>query len=147
MARKSSKPQLEEIEDLVGDEGEADIESTAGTAPGKRMTKAGAARAALAAGVDVPKQASVYIKQRFGIDISPQQFSAEKCRLKQRSGGPEFARYRRISHQPLRSFARVRAGPASSRARRTCSKPLRVMKPLIELLGVDKVKRMVDLLG
>ena len=144
MARKSNQPQHDEIDDLVGDDGEADSESTTGAATGKRMTKAGAARAALAAGVEVPKQASVYIKQRFGVDISPQQFSAEKCRLKQRATDPVSSPYGDLSHYSLSATGSSRH---RSFGKTDVLEALEVIKPLIDQLGADKVKRMVDLLG
>ena len=144
MARKLTKLAKDEMaepeDDQTSEPAPVDDDST-----DRPTSKAAAARAALTAGVTVPKQASVWIKRKFGIDISPQQFSAEKCRLKQRSGDPNSS--------SLFAFSQGnRDGHYGTNQRTPISKDdlleaLEVMKPLIEQLGAEKVKRMVDLLG
>ncbi len=145
MGRKSLKSQDVDIEDPEQESPE-DSEPAEGETRIKTMSKAGAARAALADGVVVPKEASIYIKRKFGIDISPQQFSAEKSRLKLRAGGvgPH-------SNQDLpgKGFDGYLAPPSkrSSPGEADLLMALEAMKPLIAQLGTEKVKRMVDLLG
>ena len=144
MARRSSKVQNESIAQVEEDEEVAD-EEVEEVAPRKTISKAGAARATLAEGIDVPRKASAYIKQKYGIDITPQQFSAEKCRLKTRGVDPA---------QSLKSdFTSHKVDIFHSKAQRSLGgeinllEALETMKPLIEQLGAEKVKRMVDLLG
>ncbi len=145
MGRKSIKPPDVDIEDLDQEDFHPS-ESVEGETRIKTMSKAGAARAALADGVVVPKEASIYIKRKFGIDISPQQFSAEKSRLKLRSGG-----FNPLSNQgPSGKGLDGYLAPPSKRSapgEADLLMALEAMKPLIAQLGTEKVKRMVDLLG
>lgn len=143
MARKPKTQEAEPVE--VEQDQEVEAEETADEGSGRRtMSKAAAARAALAAGVSVPREASPYIKERFGIDISPQQFSAEKCRLKQR-GVDDFSSLG--NHVEKRLDAPAKSGKRSEGGDADLLQSLEVMKPLIDRLGAEKVKRMVDLLG
>ena len=118
-------------------------ESIASEVQHQTMSKAGAARAALANGIMVPRQASAYIKQKYDIDISPQQFSAEKSRLKLRSGGTIPASGSNSTSYSRESFSGQLAGVHGEA---DLLQALEIMKPLIHELGADKVKRMVDLL-
>ena len=141
MARKSGKAPAPEVEDVMEEEVEAqDVEGDAGDddfeTDGRPRSKAGAARATLAEGITVPKQASAHIKKKYGIDISPQQFSAEKSRLKHRGGLPGLGEG--FLAAPPRQDAQGDAHLLEA---------MEVIKPLIAQLGPDKVKRMVDLLG
>jgi hypothetical protein len=47
-----------------------------------KMSKADAVRKALAAGVDLPQEASKYIQEKFGVAIAPQVFSTYKSQEK-----------------------------------------------------------------
>lgn len=147
MARKTGKPSEIEAPEIDSEEEVIESEeedSTASAGSSRSISKAGAARAALAAGYSVPKQASAWIRERFGLDVSPQQFSAEKSRIKLRTGG---------------STAFFAGGSSSSQGNPLLTtrqnfygqpdllQALEVMKPLIEQMGAEKVKRMVDLLG
>ena len=141
MARKSGKAPVAEVKDVMEEEvQDQDVEGDpADDGPeteGKPRSKAGAARATLAEGITVPKQASAHIKKKYGIDISPQQFSAEKSRLKHRGGlpGPGEGFFAAPSRQDAPGDANL-------------LEAMEVIKPLIAQLGPDKVKRMVDLLG
>ena len=147
MARKVNKPvevELEEQEDVEAATEDDSPEASVTRDWRGSMSKAGAARAALAEGYYVPKQASAYIKEKWGIDISPQQFSAEKSRIKLRAGGAS-------SFGPggiLPNFAALAGGPRGGiPGEADLLQALELMKPLVEQLGADKVKRMVDLLG
>jgi hypothetical protein len=118
--------------------------------PGKTtVTKAEAARAALAEGVESPTEAAEFIKKRFGIELSPQHFSTIKFQLKKRgeqapSGNKRGRRPK--SAQPVEgSLAPPRKPPVLGGGDLLDS--LDVLKPLIAEYGADRVKRMVDLLG
>ena len=146
MARKSSRAiEIEvdepDVDDI--DSGSEEGESIEQGSYHRTLSKAGAAREALQAGITVPKQASVYIKQKHGIDISPQQFSAEKSRMKLRSGGVIPSGQHDPSTHSLEASGKKSAFPGQT----DLLKALEIMKPLIDQLGVEKVKRMVDLLG
>ena len=141
MARKVSRSSADEIEATEGDQGHSGEAEESSTTPKKSITKAGAARVALAEGILAPKEASHYILQKFGITISPQQFSAEKSRFKHRSGDSHtVGQFTSSSYLPGVA-SRSPIGEAD------LLQALEAMKPLIDQLGVEKVKRMVDLLG
>ena len=141
MARKTGKVPTPNVVDMVDEEVEGqDVEGESADDEveegGRPRSKAGAARATLAEGITVPKAASAHIKKKYGIEISPQQFSAEKSRLKHRGGLPGFGDgyLAAPSRQDAQGDAHLLAA-------------MEVIKPLIAQLGPDKVKRMVDLLG
>ena len=146
MARKANRNVESEPQPAESIEQNSDHEldeSIASDVRHQTMTKAGAARAALANGIMVPRQASAYIKQKYDIDISPQQFSAEKSRLKLRSGGSIPASGSNSSGYSGENFS----GQFSTfSGEADLLQALEIMKPLIHQLGADKVKRMVDLL-
>lgn len=141
MARKSGKAPITEVEEVMDEEveeqdAEGDSADGGPEAEGRPRSKAGAARATLAEGITVPKVASAHIKKKYGIDISPQQFSAEKSRLKHRGGLPGLGEG--FLAAPPRHNAQDDSDILEAMA---------VIKPLITQLGADKVKQMVDLLG
>ena len=142
MARKAARPPVLDTKELEA--GEEDSvheidEELASEIREQTMSKAGAARAALANGIMVPKQASAYIKRKYDIDISPQQFSAEKSRLKLRSGGE-------IPFTNSDSSRSHGEGFSGLNGQTDLLHALELIKPLIDQLGAEKVKRMVDLL-
>ena len=141
MSRKSVKPLVEEFEEVQENATPPALTTSDATPHSKKISKAGAARAALAEGIYVPKKASLYIKEKYGIDISPQQFSAEKSRLKHRSG--EADQHLTSQRHDSSRFATHR----NLTGEVNLLNALEVMKPLIDQLGVEKVKRMVELLG
>lgn len=145
MVRKANKPLESEVDPVVPEaEDHSESESDASLlARHQVMSKASAVRAALNDGVDVPKQASLYIKQKYGMDISPQQFSAEKSRIKLRSGGAMP-----LAYQSASASNGASGTPRFAQGGQTdLLQALEMIKPLIEQLGAEKVKRMVDLLG
>ena len=100
----------------------------------KKVSKAQAARAAIAEGIESPKAAVAYIKERFGLDMAPQHFSATKSVLRKAGG----------------MTVRVKRGPKPAVAKGGDAgllMALEAMKPLVASLGAEKVKRIVDLLG
>jgi hypothetical protein len=148
MARKMTKA-AQHVEPK--DETQEAVEAQPGPSaePGKTtVTKAEAARAAIAEGVESPTKAAKFIKKRFGIEVSPQHFSAIKFQLKKRGGqAPSGKRGRKPkSAQPVEgSLAPPRKLPAPGGGDLLDS--LESLKPLIAEYGADGVKRMVDLLG
>src|SRR4051812_49140288 len=53
---------------------------------GRKVSKADAVRAALAAGMDKPQEGVAYIKGQFGLDLSTQMFSSYKSQEAKRAG-------------------------------------------------------------
>lgn len=83
MARRSSKFLNESVAELESNE--TGTKDGGEELSGKKMSKAAAARATLADGIVLPRKAVIHMKEKYGIDITPQQFSAEKCRLNTRA--------------------------------------------------------------
>jgi hypothetical protein len=108
---------------------------------GKAMSKSAAARAALAAGIESPQKACAFILKRFGIEMSPQHFSAVKSQCKAANEAPAKKR---------KSAVEGYLAPPPNRSANSGAdvlESLEALKPLIAQYGSDKVKRMVDLLG
>src|SRR5262249_4903708 len=114
---------------------------------GGGMSKTEAARRALEAGKEKPKDAVEYIKKEFDVDLTPQHFSSIKTQLKKKqatTGG----KGRKAS---TRSHA-VEGYLAPPPKDVTSDEPdlfaaMEAMKPLVATLGVEKVKRIAELLG
>jgi hypothetical protein len=118
------------------------------------VSQSDAARAALNAGYDKPAEAVVYIKDKFGIDMDPQYFSAVKSRVKNKEETPRNAAAPATKAKPGR-----KPGPAAIEGYvsppekpKTAGEPdvllaLEGVKKLVNQFGADKVRRMVDLLG
>ena len=99
---------------------------------GKTVSKVAAVRAALAEGAEKPEAGLEFIRERFGIEISRQHFSAIKSRLKK--------------HESGRAVVLARSTTAKG-TRIELLTDLEAVKRLIAQHGADNVKRMVDLLG
>src|SRR4051812_1874734 len=82
-APKHVEPE-EESQEAPEEEPEAEDEPEAGE---KGLNKSQAARAAIDAGYEKPGEAVGYIKREFGIDMSPQHFSAIKSNYKKKQEG------------------------------------------------------------
>lgn len=121
MAKKSAKPS-------TGENPEAS----------PSITKAKAVREALAAGVEAPEEAVAYIKKQFNIDISRQHFSAVKSTIKAKKGTGRSKAPQGYLSPP---------GPRSTKSGPDLIDAMEAMKPLVASLGVEKVKRIAELLG
>jgi hypothetical protein len=148
MARKTTKAVKQvEPKDETQEAGEAQPRPSAEPG-GKAVSKAEAARAAIAGGVESPTEAVEFIKKTFGIELSPQHFSSIKFQLK-KSGGQVATgkRGRRPkSAQPVEGYLAPPPKPPAPGGGHLLDS-LESLKPLIAEYGVDRVKRMVDLLG
>ena len=130
MARKKKVGQEDVARELV-EQGE----------PQKAVSKANAARAALAEGIEAPQKAVAFIKKRFGIEMNPQHFSAFKSQVRKKEAASKPAAERADSSPASPTPKPSAGGEADLLA------ALETMKPLIAQYGADKVKRIVDLLG
>jgi hypothetical protein len=118
----------------------AETEETTET-PAVSMTKADAVRAAIADGADNPTEGVAYIKGKFGIDITPQQFSTYKTVDKKRGGKPAGRRGR----QPRAVSAVMPTAPANGHA--GLALQVEAIKTLVEQLGADQVVSIAKLFG
>ncbi len=122
----------------------SDTESSDPVQVESKISKSEAARRAIAAGVEQPTEASAYIKSQFHLDMTPQHFSAVKSQMKAKLG--------KVLIKPR---SETRGGVSTSRGTRGSGSfddtdllaAIEVMKPLVAAFGVDKVKRLADLLG
>ena len=103
---------------------------------GKTMTKADAVRAALAEGVETSKEGVEFIKDRFGIEIAPMHFAAQKSQIKKKEQGED---------QGTRKAPKPRQATDGDQGDLLAA--MEAIKPLVASLGAEKVKRIVDLLG
>lgn len=117
---------------------------------GRGITKSAAARAAIAAGKAKPGEALPYMRERFGIEMSPQHFSAIKSNMKKKEREAEPpARARRSPRAEATSQSTANPGArasATGKGEGDVMTALESIKDLVGQYGADKVKRMVDLL-
>jgi hypothetical protein len=114
--------------------------------PAKAVSKAEAARAAIDEGYESPVQAVAWIKTRFGIDMTPQHFSAVKSQTKPKEDSAPPAMKGEPKPKPTDGYL---APPPKimPTGEGDLIDVLEKMKPLIAQYGPDKIKRLVDLLG
>jgi hypothetical protein len=92
------------------------------------ITKSDAVRRALADGVDSPSDGVAYIKSKFGLDITNQQFSTVKFQEgKKKAGGKAPAKRGRPAASP------------STNGVPNMALQIEAIKTLVDQLGVDQV--------
>jgi hypothetical protein len=109
----------------------------------KPVTKTAAIKAALAAGKESPGDGVAFVKERFGIEISPTHFSATKSQLNKKAGGVPRKRGRAATWPAAAPAAQAHAKNGEA----DLISAMEAIKPLVASMGADKVKRLVDLLG
>jgi hypothetical protein len=105
------------------------------------INKSEAVRRALADGVVQPIEGVAYIQSHFGIEIGPQHFSAVKSTYLKKLGTPTV----NTRSQPKSEKSPARTSRANGGA--DMIESLETLKPLVAQYGVEKVRRLVDLLG
>lgn len=110
-----------------------------GETPAVKMTKADAVRAAVADGADNPTEGTAYIKAKFNLDITPQQFSTYKALDKKRSGKP--ARQGRQPKAAVIAPSALATGPVGLAIQ------VESIKTLVEALGDEQVVSIARLFG
>lgn len=140
MAKKAAKPKP--VENAEGPETR--------NGHGRRMptSKSDAVRMAIAAGFDGPQVGAGYIQSQFGLDVSPEHFSAVKSADKKKvlteapAGKP--GRKPKSTEEGYLAPPPVPSAPGDQT---NLLAAMEAMKPLVASLGAEKVKRLVDLLG
>jgi hypothetical protein len=164
MARKktTSTPQPVEAESgsqaATGSEPDSGFETHGLMGPGRKhrrkaigkrgvTSKTDAVRRALAAGKEGPQEGTAWIRQALGVEMTPQHFSAVKSQIKKREGGATGeGRPGRKPKAAVEGYLAPPPGPLSGGGPDLLA-AMEAMKPLVEALGADKVKRIADLLG
>lgn len=113
-------------------EAETSETETNGTAG---MNKTEAVKAALAEGVNKPLKGVEFIKSKFGIDITPQMFSAYKSGMKKKAGG---------SNEQVTATSGSSNHGKSSQA--SPAELARQVKALVAQYGADNVSDMLAVL-
>lgn len=115
------------------------------------VSKAEAIRRVMADGIDNPSLGSQEIKKRFGIDVTPQHFSATKAQMKSREGskkpkGRPGRKPKAASSQAVEGYLAPPPKPAPAGGSELLD-AMEAMKPLVASLGKEQLHRIVDLLG
>lgn len=151
MARKGSRSQFGDPE---SESREISETAVSGKPIGKKVSKTQAVREALRAGFEMPTEGTDFIRDRFGIVMDNQRFSTVKSNLKKREseGGAGKPRGKpgRKKRETVPTVAE--SGDSTSRSQPTNGEAdlltaIEAMKPLVASLGVEKVKRIAELLG
>jgi hypothetical protein len=107
-----------------------------------KMTKADAVRAAIAEGVDMPAEGAAYVKEKFGLDVTPQQFSTYKSIAKKKAGKAPGRRGRKPG-----APASTAAVNSSTNGPAGLAIQVEAIKSLVDLLGVEQVVSIARLFG
>jgi hypothetical protein len=108
-----------------------------------RVTKATAVREALKEGVENPQEGVAYIKEKFKIDITAQQFSTYKSIEKSKKAGGNKKRGRGRGGRPA-------SGTASTDGKQASTDPVelaRQVKSLVKAYGAPAVSGMLAVLA
>lgn len=142
MAKKSGRPKRKS-EDMLGggQEGHGFAES---------VSKAEAVRRAVAAGVESPAEGAAYVQEHFGIDMDNKTFSLNRSQQKIRDAKKQAAAKGKPGRKPIQAVEGDMASPPKQGMAGGESELLaamEAMKPLVDSMGKEQVKRIVDLLG
>lgn len=143
-ARLAKHPKPVEPEE-ESQEVEEQEEATAEPEPAPTMSKAAAAKAALEAGIDSPKDAVEFALKKFGVEIKGADFSAVKSRYKTKDA-PTTGKRGRPASTTSKAPAPAKAVAAPQNGSADILEGLQTLKNLISQHGVDQVRKMVDVL-
>jgi hypothetical protein len=110
------------------------------------ISKSEAARQALAAGFEGPEEATDFIKKTFGIEMSRSHFSAVKSQIKAKAEAPPAPKGK-PGRKPRATVEGIFTPPPKPSSEGALLEAMEAMKPLVASLGVEKVKRIAELLG
>jgi hypothetical protein len=111
-----------------------------------KLTKAEAVRLTLRDGIDTPAQGIPHIKQRYGLDITAQMFSAYKSNAKKKAGAGESGAVKVAKESgavkiPANGSARIPVPSGNG----DMVASLEALKGLVDELGVEQVVRLAQL--
>ena len=101
-------------------------------------------REAIAAGMETPDDAVEFIRKKFGIEMSKPHFSAVKAQEKKKTMSAPAKRGRKPKAAVEGYLAPPKIVPTGEG---DLLDAIEAMKPLVASLGVEKVKRIAELLG
>jgi hypothetical protein len=105
-------------------------------------TKVEAVRRALAEGVDSPTEGVAFIKEHFGLEVSPGMFSAYKSQMRSKKGKPGRKPGRKPkSESGTASAAGVSKAPTTD----NLVGAVATVQQLVQQLGAETVRGLVDL--
>jgi hypothetical protein len=104
-----------------------------------KMTKADAVRAAIADGKDMPAEGSSHIKEKYGLDVTPQQFSTYKSIANKKAGKAPGRRGRKPGAVAASAAKSTTNGPVG------LSTQVEAIKTLVDTLGVEQVVSIAQL--
>lgn len=110
---------------------------------GDQPTKADAVRQAITEGKEVPQEGVAYIKEKFGLDITPQQFSTYKSIAKKKAAGSGTGVGNGRRGGGRRKTVRT-AVDAGSNGMGNAADLARQVKSLVDAYGAGQVKSMVE---
>jgi hypothetical protein len=152
MARKVAKAAPKHVEpeeisqEVPEDEADGGFETHGRTSP---ASKSEAIRQAIAAGFDGPQEGTAYIRKEFGIEIAPSHFSSVKANEKKKGGAPKGkpGRKPKVASQSVEGYLAPPPKLHPVGAQPDLLAAMEAMKPLVDSLGKEQVKRIVELLG
>src|SRR3954469_26026547 len=104
-------------------------------------TKADAVRQALKEGVESPQDGVAYVKEKFGLEITAQQFSTYKSIERKKANGSNGVGSRKA---PARRSGRL---PVPAPITGSISDDLTALKEMVKRYGADEVISLVSLVG
>ncbi len=152
MAKKKAAPapiEPEEESQELPEEEPARVLETA--PPSDTMSKADACRAALAAGIDTAEKAQEFTRSKFGVEIKPTDFALYKSKGKKAepptAKGKPGRKPKAAPSPAIEGYLAPPPAPNPPGEQLDLLAAMEAMKPLVAALGVEKVKRIADLLG
>jgi hypothetical protein len=138
MAKKAAKPKADP-------EAEAQRKAVEATPPTPTVSKAEAVRQAIAAGVQAPAEGVEHVMKHFGIQMDNKTFSLLRSQQKIRDAKKSGAKPGR--KPAFEGYLAPPTAPKVPGVQGDLLAAMEAMKPLVDSLGKEQVKRIVDLLG
>jgi hypothetical protein len=113
---------------------------------GPPLSKMDAVRTALAEGQEYAAEAVSFIKERFGLDITPQHFNTYKSKIKSGHGTGK-KRGRKPGGKHSQAAAGIEMVPVRQRISGIDIETIRQVRQLCDRFGAGAVKRLVSLVG
>ena len=146
MARKSARPRRTKSEEAAAESAGPQGQGGHGFAPsGPSISKSAAVRAAVDAGAESPEDGVAFIKAHYGLEISKTHFSAAKSKYK--SDGAPRKGTRGRKPKAVEGILSAPKRARSANGHKDLLAAIEAIKPLVDSLGVERVKKIAELLG